>query len=199
VALVQSRASLLAGDELAMTIQVGQGATLELEEIGATVAYDCRGGEPTRVAINIEVADGGRLVWLSQPLVVADGARATRTTNAELHGSGRLLIGETVVLGRAGETGGELNARTRITINGAPAVDERLAAGHATPLRSAVVAADATVIAALTLAGVRAAAPPAGTLQAHLPASLWRLTGTAVAVERAAAPVRLCWRAQLTG
>jgi urease accessory protein len=194
VVLVQTRASIIAGDELVVAISVGARAMLIVDELAATLAHDARGGPPARISIAIEVADGGTLVWLGQPLIVAGGALLERTTIASLAGVARLLLGETVALGRAGEPAGALASRTRITIDGAPVVDETLVtgAGAQATLRSAVVAGDAHLIAAVTLAGTRAVGPP-GTMQAHGAATLWRACGDALEVESAQYAVRREW------
>ncbi len=54
----------------------------------------------------------------------------------------RALIGESVVLGRHGETPGRVCSRTRITIDGRPLLDETVATEPAWLLRSAVVAGE---------------------------------------------------------
>jgi urease accessory protein UreH len=199
VVLVQTRASIIGGDELVVAISVGERAMLIVDELAATLAHDARGGPPARVSIAIEVSDGGTLVWLGQPLIVAGGAHVDRITIASLAGAGRLLLGETVALGRAAGSAGELVSRTRITIDGGPVVDETLVTGgDGGTLRSPVVAGDAHLIAAVTLAGTRADGPP-GTMQAHGTATLWRACGDAVEVESAQTVVRTQWLDALRG
>jgi len=194
VALVQSRASILRGDAVELSIAVGERASLELVEIGATLTHHARGGDPAHVAVDVTVRDGGRLTWLGAPVVVARGADVRRTMRIELAGRARVLIGETIILGRAREPHGALSSRTRILCDGRPAVDETLETGDADTLCSPVVAGPAGVIAALTLAGVRDDEPPAGAMQAYGPATLWRAAGAAVEVARRAAPVAERWR-----
>lgn len=197
VALVQSRASIVRGDHVELCVHVGEGATLELIELGATLTHDARGGASAVVSIEVEVADGGSLTWLGAPLVVARGAVVRRTAHIELAGSARLLLGESIVLGRAREPCGALSARTRIVCDGRPILDETLQTGDAETLRSAVVAGTGGVIGALTLAGVRDDDPPPGTMQAYGTATLWRAAGSAPDVARSAAPVADRWRAVL--
>ena len=194
VALVQSRASILRGDDVELSVRVGEGAALELLEVGATLTHDARGGAPARISVDVEVEDGGRLTWLGMPLIVAGGADVRRTVRVELAGGGQILLGETIVLGRARQACGALIARMRIVCDGRPTVDETLETGEASALRSPVVAGGAGVIAALTLAGMRDDDPPAEAMQAHGPATLWRATGTATEIDRCAAPVAARWR-----
>ncbi len=58
VALVQSRASLLAGDRVALTVDVEPGCALEIIELGATVAHHARGGAGASVAVRVRVGRG---------------------------------------------------------------------------------------------------------------------------------------------
>jgi urease accessory protein len=199
VALVQSRASIVRGDDVRLSISVGEGAALELVEIGATLTHDARGGAPARICVQVSVGDGGSLTWLGAPLIVARGADVRRLLHVELAGRGRVLLGETVVLGRARERCGALSARTRIVCEGRPAVDETLQTGDSETLRSPVVAGWARAIGSLTLAGVRDDDPPPEAMQAHGVATLWRATGGAAETARRAAPVAERWRGVLAG
>jgi urease accessory protein len=191
--LVQTRAALISGDEIRLAFAVGTGATLIVDELAATLAHDARGGVPARVSVGVEIAAGGTLVWLAQPLIVAGGALVERTVGASLSRGARLLLGETIALGRAGEPAGELVSRTRITIDGLPAVDETVDTRDLSVLRSRVVAGEAQMIAGLTLAGTRAPGGPPGTMQAHGPATLWRACGDALELESAQTVVRTQW------
>jgi urease accessory protein len=193
VALVQSRASLLAGDDVELVLDVGDGASLEVVELGAVLAHHARGVAPACVVARVSVAAGGRLIWLGQPLIVGAGARVRSSVAMSLEAGAVALRGEAVVLGRAGEACGALWARMRICVAGVPAVDETLDTGDPA-LRSALVAGDATMIAAVTLAGMRDTAPPSGGMQAHGAATLWRDAGATVEVGAAAAAVADRWR-----
>lgn len=123
VALVATTALLLAGDAVELDVVVGEGVELELVEVAATVAYAGRGGSCSWAA-NLTVAEGASLRWPGEPFVVATDARATRTTHADVADGGSLVLRDTLVLGRHGETGGELVARTDIVHAGRPALVE---------------------------------------------------------------------------
>ncbi len=194
VALVQSRASVVSGDDVELSISVGEGAALELVEIGATLTHHGRGGARAQIVVDVTVGDRGQLTWLGAPLIVARGADVRRTMRIELTGGGRVLLGETIVLGRAREPHGTLSSRTRIVCDGRPTVDETLETGDADTLHSPVVAGQAGMIAALTLAGLRDDDPPIGAMQAHGLATLWRATGAAMEIARREAPVVTRWR-----
>lgn len=194
VALVQSRASLLRADEVSVAVEIGPGACLELVELGALLALNARGGDVATVSVSVDVADGGRLIWLGQPLIVGTGARVAASLRASLAADALLLRGDGVVLGRAGEECGALRSRTRIERDGGPLVDETLCTDDPQVLRSGVVAGDATMIAAVTLAGARDEDGGDGVMQAHGEASLWRGAGPTVEIGAAAARIAERWR-----
>jgi urease accessory protein len=174
VALVSTRASLIAGDDVRLSVSVGPGAVLELVEIGATLAHDARSGPPATIQTSLTVEPGGALVWCGEPLIAASGCDALRMTGAEVGAGGRLLLGDTVVLGRARERPGALSARTRIVCDGAPLIDETLDTRDLDTLGSAVVMGGRRVLRSLMLAGILDHDPPESTLRAHGPGMLWR-------------------------
>ncbi len=132
-------------------------------------------------------------------MVAARGAVVTRSATVTLTGGARVLLGESVVLGRAREPCGAFTTRTRIVHDGRPVLDETLTTANPGTLQSPVVAGPAGAIAALTLAGIRDPEPPPGAMQAHGAATLWRATGTAVEVTARTAQVAHRWRGVLAG
>jgi urease accessory protein len=199
VVLVQSRASLLTGDDVRVRIDLGPGAGLEIVELGATIANNVRGGPPASLDVGVSLADGACLVWLAAPLIASAGCALDKGVRLELAGSARALTGEAIVLGRHGEEPGRLCSRTRITLDARALVDETLATEPAWLLRSEVVAGEARLIEAVTLSGIRDDDPPAGAFQAHGPATLWRGLGPAGADHRNAGVVSARWRARAVG
>jgi len=123
VGLLATTALLLGGDAVELQIHVGPGAALELTDVAGTVAYDGR-GRPASWDVRVRVAEGGRLWWSGEPFVVADGADVTRQLTLDLDESGRALLRETLVLGRAGQLGGRLRNRTSVRVAGQPALVE---------------------------------------------------------------------------
>ncbi|MDR9372745.1 urease accessory protein UreD, partial [Conexibacter sp. JD483] len=121
VALVQTAATLLSGDDCALDLVVSDGAVLELVETGATIAHDVRGGAPARMRLRIALGAGARLTWLGRPLVLAHGCDLVRETTIALAPAARLLLRETVALGRSGEQPGRLDATLRAFAATAPA------------------------------------------------------------------------------
>jgi urease accessory protein len=125
VALVPEQAVLLAGDHVEVHVQVGAGRALEIVEPGGTVAYAMR-GSAARWDVTVEVEEGGSLVWHGEPFVVAQGADVSRRLSIELGTTSRLVLRETLVLGRSGEDPGTLVSRTDVRRDGVPVLIEEL-------------------------------------------------------------------------
>ena len=197
VVLVQSRASLLAGDEVRVSVRVAAGAALSVGEIGATIAHNVRGGAPARHTIDIVVEHGGRLAWLGSPLIVAAGSALERVIAITLGQGARALVADAVALGRAYEEPGKLVARTRIVGAAGPLLDETVDTRDPSVLRSRVVAGTARLLGAVTLAGIRDPEPPNGAMQAHSEATVWRGVGGSVPVTRSMDAIARRWSALL--
>jgi len=125
VALVPEQAVLLAGDHVEVAVRVGSGRTLEIVEPGGTVAYAMRGSS-ARWDVTVEVEDGGALVWHGEPFVAAEGSDVRRHLSVDLAGSARVVLRETLVLGRSGEAPGALRSRTDVHRDGVPVLVEEL-------------------------------------------------------------------------
>ena len=107
ISLVPDGAMLLAGDDVGVEVEVGEGARLTLVEPAGTVAYDMDGGQASWSA-RITLAADATLVWAGEPFVVSAGAEVTRDTRVTLGAGARLALRETLVLGRHGERPGRV-------------------------------------------------------------------------------------------
>lgn len=107
ISLVPDGAMLLAGDQVTVEVEVGEGATLTLVEPTGTVAYDMDGGHASWT-VAITLAANAGLVWAGEPFVVSAGADVTRDTRVTLAPTARLALRETLVLGRHGERPGRV-------------------------------------------------------------------------------------------
>lgn len=130
VALVAEGALLLAGDRVTVSVDVGPGVRLTVIEPSGVVAYAMRG---RNAAWNVDIYQrtGSSLVWQGQPFVVAAGAVVDRRTSVDLHAGARLLLRETLVLGRTGEAAGTVRTRSEVRRCGLPVLVEELALGPA--------------------------------------------------------------------
>lgn len=120
VGLLATTALLLGGDEVDLAVELGSGATLDLFDVAGTVAYHGR-GRPASWRTTLSLADGACLTYAGQPFVVSDGADVTRSLQADVAGSVRLRLRETLVLGRAGQSGGRLRSRALLRVAGTDA------------------------------------------------------------------------------
>lgn len=131
VSLVPEGALLLAGDAIELHVSVGPGVLLELIEPGGTVAYAMDGGHATWT-VEVDVAEGGALLWRGEPFVVAAGADVTRTTRVQAGAGAAVVLRETVVLGRHGEAAGTVRLLQEVTASdGTPLLVEDLPLGPA--------------------------------------------------------------------
>lgn len=195
VVIVQSAACLVDGDDLRLSVAVGPGATLEVVELSATLAHPVA-ERATRLRTDVEIGHGARLVWCEQPLIVAAGADLVREVRLTLAGDARALHGETLVLGREGESPGRVHSRLRVTRGGAAVLDETLAIGPGTAWASPAVLGSTRSVAGMTLLGVppgSVALPPEALLLAGGDVALRRLTPTRRLGSGDLAQVRVAW------
>jgi urease accessory protein len=133
VALVATGAVLLGGDHVAVHVRVADGCSLTLTDVGGTVAYDGE-GTPCRWDVEVRLGAGARLAWAGLPFVVSTGADVTRSTDAVLGAGARLLLRETVVLGRDGESGGRVVLRSTVRDDDGPLLVEEVVAAGGRPV-----------------------------------------------------------------
>ena len=98
---------------------------MEIVEPGGTVAYAMR-GRTARWDVTVEVEEGGSLIWHGEPFVVAEGADVLRCATVDVATDARVVIRETLVLGRSGERPGLLVARTDVHRGGNQVLVEEL-------------------------------------------------------------------------
>lgn len=123
IALTAAGMTLLGGDHVHIEVAVGPGCTLEIEDVGGTVAYP---GERSSWTLEATIGTGGTLVWRGLPFVVADGADVERRTSISLAAGAAAVLRETLVLGRHRERGGHLTAAFEATDPDGPILIERL-------------------------------------------------------------------------
>lgn len=130
VALVSVVALLLAGDRVRIEVVVGAGVDLEVVETSAAVAYDMEGGSAWW-DVDLVLESGASLTWLGLPFIVSEGAKVARSTHAQVADGARLVLRETIVLGRSGEDGGALRQHTSMYAGAHPILVEGLDLGSA--------------------------------------------------------------------
>lgn len=170
VALAAAQMLLLDGDAVRLEIEVGDGCTLELEDIGGTVAYPGSSSWEVRALIGA----GGRLLWRGLPFVVTGDGRALRRTELVLGPDAAVLLRETLVLGRHGEVGGAIDSRMVATGAQGPILVEQLEADGRAP--GAGVLGPYRVLDSVIAIGFRPPASP-GILALEQPGAIARYLG----------------------
>lgn len=170
VALVQTAAGPLAGDELDVDVDVGPGAALEIFGVAATIAMPAARAAVQRVRCS--VGGAGRLWWRGAPLVLAAGCRLESLLDLELDAGAVALTEEAVVLGRTGEEPGAFHGILRCDLDGTPLLRDEIRVGGAH--RSPAVLGAARAYGGLSLLGVRGDGP----LQLAGPGTVARVVAT---------------------
>jgi urease accessory protein len=97
--LLTTSGGLVGGDRLAISIDVGAGASAHVTAQAAEKVY--RSAEPdTSLEIALRVGVGARLEYLPPETILFDGARLRRRAVVELAADAVLLAGEVLVFGR---------------------------------------------------------------------------------------------------
>jgi urease accessory protein len=159
---------LLGGDHVRVDIDVGPECTLEIEDVGGTVAY-C--GARASWILDVRVGAKATLLWQGLPFVVTDGADVERRTSLTLDTGARAVIRETLVLGRYGERGGRVNSTLAVVDSDGPVLLERLDANGGAPEPG--VLGENRVIDAVVAVGFRPPSRPAD-LEFDRPGSMAR-------------------------
>ncbi|MFJ1991043.1 urease accessory protein UreD [Streptomyces asiaticus] len=133
VTVVGAMSAPLGGDRIALEATVGPGARLRIGSAAATIALPGRAAEPAHYEIRLTVADGAALHWLPEPLISAHGSELLMTTRVELAPTARLVLREEQILGRTGESPGQLTSRLTVHRAGRPLLDQELAHGPGAP------------------------------------------------------------------
>ena len=120
VYLVGGAAGPLGGDVLELRIEVREGAALRVRTVAAAVALPGRNGQESVLSVTLAVAAGGRLEYLPEPTVAADGARHRTDIRVDLAAGAALVLRDEMVLGRHAERGGACRTRLRADLAGFP-------------------------------------------------------------------------------
>ncbi|WP_343947132.1 urease accessory protein UreD, partial [Pseudonocardia zijingensis] len=106
VHMIGSASSPLGGDDVALDVEIGPGADLELTGVAATLALPGQAGRPSRLVVRLRVAEGAGLQFLPEPTVVTARADHHTELHAELGDGARLRCRDVLVAGRNGEPSG---------------------------------------------------------------------------------------------
>lgn len=116
--LVGSGASPVGDDHIRVRVDIDAGVAVAVRSVAATIVYAAR-GSGTRWDTEIHVADGARLDWRPDPVILTEHARHQVNTAVHAATGADVTLEEILVLGRAGETGGALRSTLEVTIDDA--------------------------------------------------------------------------------
>ena len=188
VYLLGGAAGPLGGDELRVEIVVGEGASLWVQGIAASVALPSAPSEPSRLTVTASVADGAELRWLPEQLIAAQGCQHLSSSYLDLGTGSRLLWREELVLGRHGESPGDVTVTMSLTRAGKPLLRQALQAGPRAPHWDGPGVLDgAKVVGCLIGVGVPGYRPDESAVWMPLPGSIgtqWLVTATASGAAR---------------
>jgi len=99
VVFLNTAGGLTGGDRLAYALGLGPGARAVATTQTAERAYGSTGGR-ARLEVDLDIGAGAALDWLPQETILFDGSALDRRTRADLRAGARLLMTESLVLGR---------------------------------------------------------------------------------------------------
>ena len=129
--LVGSGASLLEGDELLISLVLGEGARLTVRSVAAQLVHPCPDGGWGRLRVEADVQHDASLRWAPEPTIVAGDAGFRADATVAVATGASLRWREELVLGRTGEQPASirLDMATAVDVDGAPCWRDGLASG----------------------------------------------------------------------
>ncbi|WAJ26777.1 urease accessory protein UreD [Antarcticirhabdus aurantiaca] len=97
--LVNTAGGLTGGDRIDVELDVEAGAALTLTSQACERVYRSLGGA-AQVLARLQAGEGAALAWLPQETILFDGGAIARSLEVEAAASSRLLLCESVILGR---------------------------------------------------------------------------------------------------
>lgn len=92
---------ILSGDDLRLTVEVGDRASLYLTDQSATKVHSKpAGGESAQVHVSLQVGAGAYFEYVPEPIILFSDAMLTQHMQVILHPQGRLVLSEIIVPGR---------------------------------------------------------------------------------------------------
>lgn len=98
--LVNTAGGVAGGDRFAVDVTLGEGARLMVTSAAAEKVYRALGPE-AEIDLKLNVGSGATMRWLPQETILFDQARLSRRIEVDLAPDARLLLAETLVLGRS--------------------------------------------------------------------------------------------------
>ncbi|MEH3053072.1 MAG: urease accessory protein UreD [Patulibacter minatonensis] len=155
--LIGTAAAPLDGDVVTIDIEVGDDTQLTLGTVAATMAWPARGDlGPSVMIVRATIGERALLRWLPEQIVPVQGCRHLLRTEVTLASvTSSVVWREEVVLGRAGERPGALDAEMRVVRAGRPVFHQQLVldGSEAQAHRAPSLLAGARAVGSLLVAG----------------------------------------------
>lgn len=188
VSLVSGGAGPLGGDDFELNVCVGEGSTLLLNEVSATLLLPGPRGGRSRMRINISVEAGASFVWMAEPVIAAHGCDHLHEINIDLAPSARMLMRDQLLLGRHNEEPGNFLQNLRVRRGGETLFCQQLHIGPAAlGWRSPAVIGTHKCVGTVLVVDPRWCETPAETRLFAPDAALLSLEGPAVMISALAA------------
>ncbi len=97
--ILNTAGGLTGGDRLALTVDMGQGTRAVITSQACEKIYRASAGD-AYIHTEIKLAPGSAFDWLPQPTILFDRANLRRETIVEMSSDSRLVLLESIVLGR---------------------------------------------------------------------------------------------------
>lgn len=133
VHLVGTTAGPLGGDELALSIDVGAGAVVDLRSSAAQLIHPGVHGAVSALATDVSVAQAAFLRFLPEPTILLPGCHHRGHSSVSVDTGGSLVWAEVVVRGRHRESGGSACFRLDLEQSGSTVLRTEVCTGPAFP------------------------------------------------------------------
>ena len=127
--LVGGAAGPLGGDDLALEIEVGCGASLVVRSAAASLARRGVSQRASEFSVNVHLAPDASLYWMTEPAVACAGCNHHVEVRVEMDAGAGLYWKEELVLGRYGEGPGVWTSGLSVDYGGKPLVRHMLPVG----------------------------------------------------------------------
>jgi urease accessory protein len=131
--IIGAGASPIGGDELRVGMSVGEGASLSVRSMSATLARAAAHPLDSRIDISAVVGKGSGLLWSPEPTIAAAGSSHRSTARVFMQPDSWLVWSEAITLGRSNEEWGSSSSHLRVDIGGRPKIVSSLEVGPAYP------------------------------------------------------------------
>ncbi|MGL6233823.1 MAG: urease accessory protein UreD [Segniliparus sp.] len=118
VHIVSAAAGPLGGDEVVVEVHVGEGASLTVRGVAASVALPGSATDRSSWSWELDVAEGGRLLLEPQPVIVAGRAAHHGATALRLASGASAVLVEQAQIGRFGEAEGAWRGSLAVDVDG---------------------------------------------------------------------------------